>query len=202
MSLSLQAALQILTTLATVVAATVIFIAWKQLRADHERGRRQLAVELIRYWATQLNQRASVTRKLIETLDFSQAKRLSDQKSFKVAREQSELLKAAVPPETGWQLPETGDSIDVPQHVAALLRWESITYLNKLESILVAWHHNIADRELIMEQFRYLVAPTEGHAILAQFREAAGGNNFPAIAAFVEEVQKNQTVSPGKSRVA
>jgi hypothetical protein len=73
-----------------------------------------------------------------------------------------------------------------------------------LESILVTRRHNIADGEIIKEQFRYLVSPTEGHYILKNLRKAMGGANvYPAIEAFVEDLEKESSALPqGKRKIA
>lgn len=56
--------------IANVAMAFGIYFAWKQLRTDHERSRREIAIHLIASWASTLTQRASAARKLVETFNF------------------------------------------------------------------------------------------------------------------------------------
>lgn len=83
------------------------------------------------------------------------------------------------------------------------MRWEIVTYLNSLESILSAWRHNTADKEMIEEQFRYMVSPKDGHYILEKFREAAGGaHTYPSIDQFVSHLKTVRANPNGKPKVA
>ena len=81
------------------------------------------------------------------------------------------------------------------------LRWEIITYLNILESVFIAYRHNVADKKIIKEQFRYLVNPTENHFVLEEFRKASGEENYPGIRDFAKELLKEKSeTTEGKSK--
>ncbi len=83
-------------------------------------------------------------------------------------------------------------------HLAEVVvwRWEVVCYLNMLESILSAWHHGIADKKIIEEEFKYLIDPKDNHGLLPKFRKVAG-DSYPAITAFANHLQKEK---PNKCR--
>jgi hypothetical protein len=168
-----------------------------QISKDHERSRRELAIELMRAWTTSLDHKGSISRKLVETFDESQARKLFNQEELSLNDStQKNLFSAAFDADL-----EADNRVSARQ--SAELRWRVITYLNALETILAAWHHNIADRDILEEQFKYLVSDRDGYSILANFRKAAGSNDtYPAIQAFVAHVQsKLRSAQAGKSAV-
>ena len=73
------------------------------------------------------------------------------------------------------------------------LRWLTISYLNMLESILVAWQYSVADRGIIEAQFSYLFDSSNCFATLTNFRMACGGDSsYPAIEVFAANVKKDK----------
>lgn len=178
---------------ATCATTLAIAVAWWQLRADHERST-ALAIDLLRHWCIDLSQRASVARRLAETLDDEQSRLLSTRKAVSVPRASGWMLRVALPPDLQWKQPDGDGPIVVPEDVATALRWEVVTYLNRLESVLAAWQHGVADQEIIEQQFAYLVSPREGHYALEKFRRAEGEEHYPAIKAFVDWLRTQQTI--------
>ena len=52
--------------------------------------------------------------------------------------------------------------------------------------MLSAWHHNVADQEMLEEQLTYLVSSKNNHFLLENFRQAAGdGESYPSIKVFI-----------------
>ena len=169
-------------------------------RGDHERSRRQLSVELMQEWVRNLTQHSTAARKLVDTFSEEQAKKLYAQEPFNVDKKNVPLLDAALKD----SLKCTGDSYKLTVEQSSSLRWEVINYLNALEVILSAWNNNIADREMLEEQFRDLVSPEKDVYLLKSFRKAAGGAaTFPCIEEFVKHLGAAKTPSTtGKGRVA
>lgn len=191
-----------ISAVANIFIALGVGLAWWSFRGDHERSRREKAIELISQWALNMNKRGSAARKLVETLDHEKSKSLYKQEPLKIDKKHIGLLRAALEVEVK-ESSENDITLDETQ--SSELRWQVVTFLNNLESVLSAWRHNVADKEIISEQFRYLVSPTEGHYILEEFRIVAGGNHtYPAIKEFVDyinkELEKNDN-SSGKRPV-
>lgn len=164
-----------------------------QISKDHERSRRELAIDLMRAWTLSLDQKGSISRKLVETFNEAQARQLFNQEEILLISEKQKKLYAAT-----INSPEDAGKISTSE--SANLRWSIIKYLNTLETIIAAWHHCVADKDIIEDQFKYLISDREGHAILAKFRMAAGGNDaYPSIQAFVDHLHKKiRAPLPGK----
>ncbi|MBO6149330.1 MAG: hypothetical protein J6O55_08330 [Lachnospiraceae bacterium] len=74
-----------------------------------------------------------------------------------------------------------------------ILRNEIIGYLNRAESILSAWQHNVADTQIIEDEFAFLLDESEGKTMLENFRKAAGSeSSFPAIEMFCLHLRKKR----------
>ncbi|WP_162615857.1 hypothetical protein [Solilutibacter oculi] len=185
---------------ANVVTAGAVALAYKQFRGDHERSRRQLSVELMQEWVRNLTQHSTAARKLVDTFSDEQAKRLYAQEPFEVEKKNVPLLDAALSD----TLNCAGDSYKLTVEQSSTLRWEVINYLNALEVILSAWNNNIADRDMLEEQFRDLVSPEKDVYLLKNFRKATGGAaTYPCIEEFVKHLEAVKTPSTtGKGRVA
>lgn len=185
----------------TVMTLGILLALWS-FRGDHERSRREKAIELISQWALNMNKRASAARKLVEVLDETAVKSLSNQESFSIHKRHAGLLRAALEAE----ITEENDKSEIylDERKSSELRWQIIAFLNNLESVLSAWRHNVADKDMINEQFRYLVSPKDGHYILEKFRVISGGSHtYPAIAEFVEHLKKQyEKTTSGKRPVA
>ena len=160
-----------------------LLLNWMQMRADHERARREKAVEYILSWARNVDRRGTLARKLVETFSFEQCKSLINQEAFEVGRPKAVLVEGIF-----GEMPEERDGkyqLDLSK--SAELRWMVVSYLNNLEAIISGWRHHVADRQIIAEQFKFLVSPSNGHFILEEFRKAAGLDNYPAIEEFAKE---------------
>jgi len=178
-----------------------------QLQADHERSRRERAVELLSQWDAGLTRNAALARKLAETFDFDQSKSLFEQESFQIDCTHYELFLGAIPLSSENRRREDkqeDNKIQVSERESSEIRWAVISYLNRLEATLTAVRHNVADKDMIYEQFEYLVAPSDGHYVLEDFRRAAGGTaTYPSIEEFANELKtKHSQVNPGKARIA
>lgn len=177
----------------------------QSLSADHERSRRERAIELLRHWDSNLTLSGAVARKFAESLDFEASKCLFQQKPFTIKNTHFGLFVGCLSPasakQRGDEKPE-GD-IEVTERESSEIRWAVLSYLNHLETVLAAVRHNVADKDMLYEQFTYLVSPSDGHYLLEDFRRAAGGGaTYPSIEAFADELKQKHQAAPGKQPVA
>lgn len=180
-----------------------IFVMKKNIDIDNEKSRREYAVNLILEWSKSLKRYSSISRKLVETFNEEQARKLWKSESFYVELDKKDLVEASLATcDDKEQLKLENEKIILTNKQSAFLRWTIICYLNFLESILIAKRHGIADKEIIKEEFRYLVKPQEGHSILKNFRKACGGNvSYPAIEEFAIELEGQNNVFDGKKEI-
>lgn len=175
--------------IALVVGVFGLIAGWRQYRSDHDRSRREKAIEYILVWVQSLNRRATLARKLVETFNHQQAKALIEQRAFKIDDEHAPLIEGIFEP-----LPVLEDEkYKITQAMSAELRWIIVSYINNLEAIMAAWYYHVADRKIIAEQFAYLISPSNGHFILEEFRATANdAQHYPAISAFVRSYKASR----------
>lgn len=193
--------IEILTFLVALAAAV---IAWFCFRRDHKRSRRELSVDLIFKWTTNLDKRASLARKYVEQLDEKQTRCLENQEEVRFNPSDKELcynIKKLL--NTNIKQPNTksrckcefrdSKNLFLTVEESSELRWLIVNYLNILESVLVAWQHRIADDSIIEQELKYLFDLANGKDILKKYRIAAGSeNSYPAIEVFYNHLEKKR----------
>lgn len=175
-----------------IAALGIAFQIWQshqEVKADHERSRREKSVELLMEWSKNLKEEGSLARKIIESLSEQQCQEIFKQEEVKIHKKHEALLNKFF---NNQELltSEGEDTITINERQSAQLRWHAITYLNSLEFTLVAWQYSIVDRAIIEKQFQYLFNSTNiNDEVLKHFRKAAGGEeSFPAIEVFAAHV--------------
>ncbi|HEY6874712.1 MAG TPA: hypothetical protein VI298_18485 [Geobacteraceae bacterium] len=199
-----------ISALAAIGSASAIWFIWKQVDLlksqiieDHKRSRREMAVNLLLEWSRNLKQHSSAARKLVETLNAEQSRCLLKQETFKIDKKYKDLLYASIScsSECKKDCEFSNDEIVLKQHCISNLRWQIICYLNSLEFILSAWRHNIADREIIEEQFEYLINDKEGHQLVHNFRIACGGpDTYPSLENFANHIKEKRNIKNGQGK--
>ena len=181
----------------------------KQTQDDHERSRREKAVDLLFLWTSNLDEYSSRTRKFAENLSEENLKSIYNEESFSFLKKYKEKYESCFPKnlqneylgnEKGNENNEKSSvktdeekEIQVDTRGSAYIRWQLIKYLNLLESILSAWAYKIADKDLIEDQFSYLFKTEGSSKALKKFREIAGGiSSYPSIELFEREMQKKE----------
>jgi hypothetical protein len=190
-----------ITAIASCVGATGVCLLYWQVRADHERARKEKAIELMIAWSQGLHKSGSAARKLGEKLDAEQSRKLYRNEVFSIGKDKKDFLVACFNANEVFQ--EDNNGINLSPDQTSVLRWHIISYLNLLESILSAKRHNVADRDMIKEEFKYLISPEDGHSVLQAFRNAAGNTDFPAIGEFAREIEAEKNkIGEGKKPAA
>lgn len=198
-----------ITAASGVVAATgVVFIAWQallaakqakaffaQFKADHERSRRQSAIELMQYWTDRVHDLlpALLVREMIEELNSTQCDKLHQRIPLSVEKRFLPLLEtffSAIPLVQQRALTVEDGVIKLDEFQARLILRHMTEYLNVLETIATAWRHNIVDRDIFEEEFRSLFLKSNNKFLLEEFRRSSGV--YPSISAFVESVKNNK----------
>lgn len=180
-----------LVKIATIVNAGAVFgvgLIWFQIKTGHESKRREKSVDLLLKWNESLKRETSAARKIVEGLNKEQCISLFNQEEFIVTEKQENLIKKL--------LVETiaDGAIDKDRRlnstIVLKLRWLTVSYLNLLESILIAWQYSVVDREIIESQFSYLFDASNGCDGLSLFREVCGDDeSYPAIKVFCAHIK-------------
>ena len=161
-----------------------IYVMRDTFFSDHDRSRRTKAVDLIQFWSGKLTKKSSLARKLVESFSEEQCKSLVAEKSFDVDTTNISVLNQYFDVTT---FNPTNRTLTEGQ--SSVLRWEIINYLNNLEAVFVAWRHNVADKEIIEEEFSYLYNAKENHSAVERFRTAAGTDSFMGVDEFIKKLK-------------
>ncbi|WP_040508046.1 hypothetical protein [Leptospira wolffii] len=183
----------LITALSVVFAVSQVLLLKKQIKDDHERSRREKSVDLLANWAQELDQKSSITRKFAELLNEENLRCIYNQESFVIPDkpEKNKKLYAACLDLDLEHISTDNNQIIIPESHSAQIRWQLIKYLNNLESVISAWAYNIADRELIEDEFSYLFTDQGAGSALKKFRVLTGGaKSYPSIEAF--ELKMNE----------
>lgn len=193
-----------------IVAVGVIFVWWqarllgrqieqarqqlelshRALTADHERSRRELTINAIREWIRDVKPESSAADKLVSKWNDEQCRNLANHLPVKIKPEQKDLAEACL--KRGLKNPGIGNDrqIVLDESEVTSIRYYAVGYLNSIETALLGWQLNIADRETIEQQFAFLYRPEEGYDTLEKLRTAFGRpNSFPAIERFIENLR-------------
>jgi hypothetical protein len=200
---------ELVTTVASAITAAGVVLLWWQIRLyqreyrdDHERSRRENALQMMLEWAKKLDRGTNIVTRFVDSLDESQARELANERPFCVAREKKgvvDSLSSVTELEAGTALADCEAGIEIKQVAVSLIRAQAVNYLNMLEIVLTAWKHNIADREILREQFAPMYNPKNGDFMLERFRDALGGADaYPSIADFVQTLKADRQRSASR----
>lgn len=186
-----------------------VFFAYFFFKKDHERSRREASVELIIKWSSSLNKKASLAKKYVEKLSKKQVTHLYAQEKiyFNSSNEDERVLckniKELLNCDNLTKDHESDAEFCLCEEESAELRWIIISYLNMLESILVAWQHHSADDTIIEQEFKYMFDLSRGNNILKDFRTVAGSEEcYPAIEMFCNHLEeKRKSVLKRKKKI-
>ena len=190
--------------LTTFITAVGIFVVWGQLKVlsnqfqdDHLRSRHEMAINLLIDWVGKLERETSAARKLAEELTLVQAGLLFKEQELELKDQESiQALVDICLAESKFKSEKKNGKIFLDVPAVSLIRWQVISYLNYLETMLSAWRNNVATRSILEEEFNYLFDEAKGFKALSNFRKAAGGDSaFPAITEF-EEVMVHKKLRP------
>lgn len=195
--------LQWIATISSAVTAISILVIWWQVRADHERSRREKAIDVMAMWAERVAAMPPGSRNifyLVAELDQRQCESLYLQNPFSVDEKLEYMIVGALHGNIEpLEIVKNNGRIDLNQGQVAVLRFICITYLNLLEVVFASWRHNIGDREIIKDEFAGLVTPRKDYFPIDKIRIATG--KYPSIAEFTSFMKKEYSKGSGKGRI-
>jgi hypothetical protein len=190
-----------------VVAAVSAILVWLQLRADHERSRRELAVNLIKEWSDSIDVETASVIRLVRELNREQCELLVSRKPFKVDKTNLDFVRSCFEirfpeinndPEFDQQSVNT--TININYKYSGYIRFVAARYVNSLESIMIAWYESVAQPRIIEGQFRFLRSAPESSLVTLREAICRDNNNvdgFPCITRFLENMEPRYGSRPG-----
>ena len=183
------------------VALISIVLLRHQIKSDHDRSRRERAVDLMTCFATSqepTNREVVFGLDLLHSLTKEQCQALWARDSFEIEPRQQHMLDAyrfvvaakglAIKKPAGGAGGNSVLALSVPE--VLMLRSLATVSLNKLELIASAWNNNVADKEMLAAEFVRVFCPRDGNYVLETFRDASG--IYPSIAAFCEHYKQRK----------
>ncbi len=197
--------MNIITGAASIATCVSVVIATLNIILSNKKARREQTVMLILDWSKNLDKRSSLARKYVEKLSQRQIESLvKEEKIFFNSSDKYErelyfkIKKLLIEDENNYEkfhvkIYNTKYKLFyLTEEESSKLRWIVMCYLNKLESMMVAWEHKGAVRKIINQQFLYLVNSTDD-GTLHKFRKALNeGKAFPSIDKFIQSNKKKK----------
>ena len=174
-----------------------LILSYIQKQREHEEQRRQKTVDMLLEWNNSLEQQTSFAEKIVEKFTEEQCRKLYRQETFFVDKDTNEALCQICLQndckDCGNKEDNTQKEFEVSGSKLSELRWYIISYLNSLETVLVAWQQGTVDKKIIEHEFSYLYSAENGCDALSKFRVAAGGSkSYPVIEQFIFKLKKNE----------
>lgn len=177
--------------------------ATDQIRIDNDRARREKAVELMKYYTERFEVFGTsyLIRYMVSQLPRSDCEKLFRGQSLVVSEQFAVDVERFMFSQFG--ATESIDKTDAhtvkltERQVSAISR-ATMYYLNILETIASAWRHNIADRDILDEEFRTVFVKNNQFP-LEEFRNVTG--IFPSVKIFARHLI-DKTPPPIESKKA
>lgn len=175
-------------------------ITTEQLVADHERSRRERAIDVLARWADSLDKAHPSARTLVESFSLEHCQKLKDKEGFKISSEKEELVKNVLHGYIEEDPPKIdGDHLILDDNHASHIYFLCISHLNSLEIALQSWLVNVADEKILEDELQYLIKPEKRYFVLEKLREVLGGKEcYPAIHEFVEHIKDKKNGGSGR----
>jgi len=179
-----------------------------QLTADHERSRREMAIELMKFWCSHTNNTAPFFvcgRRIVQELNDEQSKKLNNLEPFELEAKYQHLLDC-FRADFSHRLPKydahgpAEKKLELNKAELASLRMVAVTYLNFLETVATAWRHSIGDQSIIEDEFRKIISTDTGEFVLERFRKVTGV--YPSIQELTKVLKERQEKRDSKKPVA
>lgn len=166
-------------------------ISVAEFKADHERSRRERAIDVLARWTSSLDKAHPSARTLVESFDHEQCEKLRQKKGFRIGKDKEDLVKNVLHGYLDEGPPKSEENtLTLDDNHAAHIYYLCISHLNSLEIALQSWLVRVADDKILENELQYLIRPEKNHYVLEKLREVLGGKDcYPAIHEFVEHIK-------------
>ncbi|WP_018125800.1 hypothetical protein [Desulfovibrio oxyclinae] len=165
-----------------------------QMVEEHKQRRRAVSLDLLHKWNALNNNGINfVARRLVKELPVKDKKALIEGTPFSVPDDLKGLVKSVVCRDSGCgreceeckYVFEGAAENKLTAHASIIMRQTVVTYLNLFENISSAYVNNVANKQMLKEQFAYIASGDENYeAMLNDFGIA---HRLPCTSAFIDE---------------
>ena len=177
------------------IGIIALYFSFRAYKDDHERSRREKAIEMVQLWTTDLDKNTSSAQKFVEMLSREQCIKIANGGKFKISKsEQVDALKKCFDEKNMPKgLDIATEEYEIPGNISYQIRWLIVQYLNLLETILLSGREGIAKQSILDEQFQYLVNRNKGKTALRTYREANNAEmDYPSITEFIRKLEERE----------
>ena len=167
--------------------------------AEREENVRLNTVNVIHTWTAELKKESRLVEEFVDTCDEQTCKDIYNCKPFQVDRNKFNMILQIcfidhfnmINNEYIEDNYKIGNKYVVKDFVLSELRWHITSYLNSLEVVAISWQQGLVDRDVLFDQFSFLVA--NGRNTMEKYRKIAGnGDSYPAIEAFCKAIKNSR----------
>lgn len=173
----------------------------KNYNATREENIREKTVSVIHTWSSELKKQYRLVEDLICMLNETECEKIYSFTKFDVDKAKFKKILQICFLDNSDRIDEEyikkskkeNNQYEVNEFTLIELRWYITSYLNSLEVVAISWQQGLVDRNVLIEQFSFLV--TNGRNAMEKYRKIAGnGNSYPALEAFCKDIT-NQLAS-------
>lgn len=170
----------------------------------YEEQRRIMTINVMHQWSSGLKKEFKLAEKIVHGFNENKCKELYDYKPISVNEQTHDLLcqMCSLSNDTCTHCKKENNNYIISGVPLTELRGNVTNYLNALEIVATAWQQGIVDKEVLETQFSYLHTPGSKSALHNYRKVAGGGNSFPMLDKFYQQIESNHTlnVTPKKTQ--
>lgn len=206
----------ILATISMIATAISLVQISRNRKKQYEQARRDKTVEMIIRYSESISKTTKAVEKIVSTFTDEQCQDLYNGVSFDITSKTKEEICKICPHKKECQELELRESTQntgtppeeqpelrpcekeknkyyVEETILYFIRGHIISYLNTLESVLLAWQLGIVVPDVIEEEFIFLDKKRQRDRALEMFRSIAGnGKSYPAIDLFYQHLDNKR----------
>lgn len=206
-------AAEIITAILAVIGLFFTGIELRMLRKsrknEYDQLRRDKTVDLVIFYSEKITKETKTIEKIVSSLSDEQCQDLYNCTPIIVEERTKKKICEICPrhelclkniSEVGSELCKKDEEYVIDGETLYLIRNNVVSYLNTLESVLLAWQLGIVDQQVIEEQFKFLDKKRQRERALETFRTIAGsGQSYPAIEKFYQHLDKKRLDEAAKT---
>lgn len=157
-----------------------------ELKADHDRSRREMAIEVINNWINSANLGYSGLENFVESLTPNCCDDLWNKKEVTVDARHAVYISNVL----NCEIPILDSFIKLNPEYARKIRANIVEYLNCLEAIACAWRYNVADQEILEEEFKTIILLNNGEISMNNFISRTGV--YPSLKLWTKKIYQKR----------
>ncbi len=193
-----------LTAVAAAVTAVSVFLLWNQVKADHERSRRENSIEMMASWNDAIYRDSPSLPfiiMLVKEFDEKQCFSLWRSEEIEVEIKHRKLLeKCAVTLDLESETSLDGKRIIMSEKLSSAMRPKISHYLNSVEILATAWRHHTVDRDIIEEEFVFIFSRSKNNFPFDVFRKIT--SVYPSLDEILKAFDKKEGSRKNKEPIA